>query len=197
MKSDENGGDVFVGDYGQPSLTSEYQVDIEVIDINDCAPKFTERNYRFRVWNDTSMETFLGEVRAIDEDYSPEYRQIRYEFLQQSEEEKEIIALDRNNGSLYLLRFPSREIRWNLIVLAIDQENQSLFDQATIEIIFDYHKPCVWKFSEDLYVFNTTEHQPIPYEIGIEKKQVELFSEFFSWKFRSSRCYSMFSVGFL
>ena len=174
MESKRTNERCFVGDYGQPSLTSEYHVNIEVIDVNDCAPKFTQTNYRFRLSNATAIESFFGEVQAIDEDSSLEYRRIRYQFLDQQEEE--IVTIDPNNGSLFLLRFPSQELHWNLLVLAIDQDNQSLFDQANIEISFHYQKCCVWKFNEDTYVFNTTEHQPIPYEIGknIEKKNDEL-----------------------
>lgn len=148
-------------------MTSEYQLNIEVIDVNDCAPKFRQKNYQFRVMNDTPIETFLGEIQAIDDDSSPEYRRIRYQFLDDDQgENDEIISIDSNNGSLVLHRFPSNEIRWNRIVQAIDQQNQSLFDQANIEIIFEYQKPCVWQFNDDIYIFNTTEHQQIPYEIG-------------------------------
>lgn len=154
-----------LGDYGQPSLKSEYQMQMEVIDVNDCAPRFTQENYRLRVSNETMMGSSFGQIQAMDEDDSPEYRQIRYQFLDEHKQE-EIISIDPINGTIYLIRYPLVDTQWNRTILAIDQENPLLFDQTTIEIFFSYQKTCVWGFSEDIYTFNTTEHQTIPYEIG-------------------------------
>ena len=155
-----------LGDYGQPSLKSEYQLNMEVIDVNDCVPKFTQKNYRFRVSNETIIGSSFGRIQAMDEDHSPEYRQIRYQFLDEPQKEEEMISIDPINGTLLLIRFPSVDIQWNRTVLAIDQDNPSLFDQTDIEIFFSYQKTCLSGFSEDVYTFNTTEHQTIPYEIG-------------------------------
>jgi hypothetical protein len=144
-------------------LKNEYQLDIEVMDVNDCAPRFIRKNFHFRVSNETMLGSSFGQIQAIDEDDSLEYRQIRYQFLDQENEEEIII------------QFPSMDTQWNRTVLAIDQENHSLFDQSNIEIIFFYQKTCLSGFSEDVYTFNTTEHQSVPYEIGkIHPKETKI-----------------------
>lgn len=161
---------IILGDYGQPSLMSEYQLNIDVIDVNDCSPRFSQKNYLFRITNETIRDLPFGRIQAIDDDYSVEYRQIRYRLL----DDEELIFIDPINGTLFLLQYPSMDIQWNRTIIAIDQHNQSLFDQAYLEIIFTYEKTCLAGFSEDSYTFNTTEHQIIPYEIGrVDLNEIE------------------------
>ena len=57
-------------------------------------------------------------------------------------------------------------MNFSITVLAIDQRNQSLYDRANIEILLFDQRTCLPSFSQTIYMFNTTEHQKIPYEIG-------------------------------
>ena len=153
---------MYLGDYGQPSLKSAYRLMVEITDVNDCAPKFIRKNYRFRVSNSSPIGSVLGQIQAIDDDYSPHYRRIQYQFL-----DNHLININPHNGSLVLVQSPSIEIYLNITVLAIDQENHSLFDQAIIEIFFYNQTMCALRFDQAVYVFNTIEHEIIPYEIGM------------------------------
>jgi hypothetical protein len=145
-------------------LSSEYRLIVNVNDINDCAPKFTQVNYQFRVSNSSSIGFFIGQVQAIDDDYSPDYHRIQYEFL--DKDYQDVISIDSNNGNLVLVKQPSIRMELNLTVIAIDQQNHSLHDQANIEILFYDETSCSSGFDQTIYVFNTTEHEIIPYEIG-------------------------------
>jgi hypothetical protein len=57
---------------------------------------------------------------------------------------------------------------FNLTVMAIDQQNHSLFDQTNLQILTYDEATCLPIFTQTLYIFNTTEHRLIPYEIGKE-----------------------------
>jgi hypothetical protein len=137
---------------------------VNVNDVNDCAPKFTQLNYQFRVSNSSPIGFFLGQVQAIDDDYSPNYHRIQYQILEN--DDQNVINIDPNNGNLFLVKQPSIRMEFNITVIAIDQHNHSLNDQANIEILFYDETTCLSGFDQTVYVFNTTEHEIIPYEIG-------------------------------
>jgi hypothetical protein len=145
-------------------LSSQYSLIININDENDCAPKFIQPNYQFRVSNSSPIGFFIGQVQAHDDDYSPNFRLIQYKFLEK--DYQNVISINPNNGSLFLVKQPSTEIEFNLTVIAIDQHNHSLYDQTNIQILFYDEITCLPRFSQSIYVFNTTEHQITPYEIG-------------------------------
>ncbi len=142
-------------------MSSQYRLIVNINDENDCAPKFTQLNYQFRVSNSSPIGFFIGQIQAYDDDYSSNFRLIQYKLLEQ-----DVICIDPNNGSLFLIKQPLIETEFNITVIAIDQHNHSLYDQANIEIIFYDETICLPKFNQSIYVFNTTEHQRIPYELG-------------------------------
>ncbi len=151
-------------DYGEPSLSSQYRLIVNINDENDCAPKFKQLNYQFQVSNSSPIGTFIGQVQAIDEDFSPNFHFIQYKFLENNDQN--IISIDQNNGSLFLIKQLTIEMELNITVIAVDQHNHSLYDQTNIQILFYDKTTCLPRFSQSIYVFNTTEHQIIPYEIG-------------------------------
>ena len=156
------------GDYGDPSLSSQRRVLIIIHDQNDCLPKFSQTNYQFRLSESTPIGFFIGQVQANDRDVSAQFRRFQYQLI--DSENNHILELDPNNGSLYILRKLSAGMTFNMTVMAIDQHNQSLHDQATIEIILYDDATCLPTFTQLLYLFNTSEQRTAPYEIG---KQVE------------------------
>lgn len=149
---------VYLGDYGDPSLNSQYQLIVNINDENDCAPKFTQLNYEFRIETSIAIGSFIGQVQANDDDYSSKFHSIQYKLSDQN-----IIDINPNNGSLFLLQQPSVDLEFNLTIRAIDQHNHSLYDQANIQILFYDKTKC---FNQSIYVFNTTEHEIIPYQLG-------------------------------
>ncbi|CAF0903050.1 unnamed protein product [Rotaria sordida] len=151
-------------DYGDPSLSSQRHLIINIIDENDCTPKFTQLNYQFRLSYSSPIGFFIGQVQADDDDYSPNFRLIQYKFLEN--DYQDVISIDVNNGSLFLAKQLSTEMKLNITVRAIDVHNHSLYDQANIEIFLFDETTCLPVFRQTIYVFNTSEHQMIPYEIG-------------------------------
>lgn len=135
-------------------------------DENDSAPKFTESHYRFRLSNASAIGTFIGQVEAHDEDYSPNHRRIRYKLLEYNHHN--VLRIDSNDGSLFLARHPFAGVNLNVTVLAIDRMNDSSFDQAAVQVLLFDRTKCSKAFNEVVYVFNTTEHQKIPYQIGTD-----------------------------
>jgi hypothetical protein len=145
-------------------LSSQRRVLIIIHDQNDCLPKFSQTNYQFRLSESTPIGFFIGQVQANDRDVSPEFRRLQYQLI--DTENNHIVELDSNNGSLYILRKLSAGMTFNMTVMAIDRHNQSLHDQATIEIILYDDATCLPSFTQVLYLFNTSEQRTAPYEIG-------------------------------
>ena len=73
-----------------------------------------------------------------------------------------------NNGSLYLVKKLTAGMTFNITVIAIDQENHSLYDQTNVEILSYDDESCLPTFRRTFYIFNTTEHRITPYKIGNE-----------------------------
>jgi hypothetical protein len=153
-----------LGDYGDPSLSSQRRLIVHINDENDCAPKFTQLNYRFRLSNTSPVGFFIGQVQANDDDYSPNFRLIQYKLLENLNQD--LISIDPNNGSLFLVKQLPIEMKFNMTAVAIDRHNHSLYDQANIQILLFDETKCLPIFSQTIYVFNTMEHQITPYELG-------------------------------
>lgn len=152
-------------------MSTQRRLIININDENDCAPKFTESNYQFRLSSSSPLGSFIGQVQAIDDDFSPNFRLIQYKISEH--DDQNIVSIDRYNGSLFLIQQPLTEMTINLTVRAIDRLNNSLYDETNIQIETYDEITCVPMFRQAIYVFNTTEHQTIPYELG--KKFLEIF----------------------
>ncbi|CAF3636458.1 unnamed protein product [Adineta steineri] len=165
----EQGDETFIiileaSDYGNPSLSSQRRLIVHVNDENDCAPKFTQSNYQFRLSHLSPVDFLIGQVHANDDDHSPNYRLIQYKLLEDNNQD--IIRIDENNGYLFIAKQSLLETTFNLTVLAIDRHNHSLYDQANVQIILFDTTKCTVMFRQTIYIFNTTEHQITPYDIG-------------------------------
>ncbi|CAF4466678.1 unnamed protein product [Rotaria sp. Silwood2] len=155
---------ILEANYGDPSLSSQRHLIVNINDENDCVPQFTQLNYQFRLSNSSPIGFFIGQVQANDDDYSQNFHLIQYKFLEN--DCQDVISIDVNNGSLFLAKQLSTEMKLNITVRAIDIHNHSLYDQANIEILLFDETTCLPVFPQTIYVFNTTEHQIVPYEIG-------------------------------
>jgi hypothetical protein len=155
---------LFLGDDGDPSLSSQRRLIILIRDQNDCIPKFSQSNYQFRLSESTPIGYPIGKIHAIDKDFSPNFRLIQYKLLDNNN--KHIIEINPNNGSIYLTEKLSAGMIFNLTAMAIDQHNHSLYDRTNIEILTYDEETCLPTFLQTLYIFNTTEHRLTPYELG-------------------------------
>lgn len=155
---------VFIGDYGDPSLSSQRRLIILIHDQNDCLPKFPQENYQFRLSESTPVGFLIGQLQANDHDLSPKFRQIEYKIL--SNDQNNFIEINSNNGSIYLAEKLTAGMTFNLTIMAIDQHNHSLYDQTNLQILTYDEAKCLPTFTQLIYVFNTTEHRKTPYDIG-------------------------------
>jgi hypothetical protein len=151
-------------------LSSQRRLIILIHDQNDCLPKFSQSNYQFRLAESTPVGFFIGQIQAIDNDHSQDFRLIQYKLL--DNETNHLIEINPHNGSVYLLKKLPAGMSSDIKVRAIDQHNHSLYDQANIQIVFYDEETCLPTFTQRLYVFNTTEHRLTPYEIGKRGNQV-------------------------
>jgi hypothetical protein len=168
----------FLGDYGEPSLSSQRRLIILIHDQNDCIPKFSQSDYQFRLSESTPIGYSIGQVHAIDNDLSPNFRLVRYKLL--DNETNHFIEINPDNGTIFLLKKLTAGMSYNITVMAIDQHNQSLYDQANVQILFYDEERCLPIFTQKLYVFNTTEHRLTPYEIGKRKCVIKTGGALFS-----------------
>jgi Trk K+ transport system NAD-binding subunit len=122
----------------------------------------------------TPVGSSIGQVQANDHDRSVDFRRVQYQLI--DNENNHMIEIDVNNGSLYLTRTLSAGITFNVTVMAIDQHNHSLFDQANVEILLYDDATCLPMFSQTLYRFNTTEHRKTPYFVGKDFVSIEHLS---------------------
>ena len=140
-------------------------------DQNDCTPRFLVANYQLRLSESTPVGFLLGQVQAKDADHSADFRRIQYKLGEN--EHDPMIELDPNNGSMHLIRKLSAGMTFNVTVMAIDQHNQSLHDQANVQVISYDEAACLPAFTQTLYIFNTTEHRATPYDVGKKSSAVE------------------------
>ncbi|CAF4039206.1 unnamed protein product [Rotaria sp. Silwood2] len=55
-------------DYGQPSLESYVNIQINIININEYSPKFEKDYYEFSIYENQTI-IYIGQVKAYDQDY--------------------------------------------------------------------------------------------------------------------------------
>ena len=160
----------FQGDHGDPSLSSQRRVLIVIDDANDHRPEFTQNDYQFRLSETSPIGFLIGQLQAHDHDFSPDFRRLQYKLI--DHENNNIVEIDPKNGSLYLIRKLSAGMTFNLTAMAIDQQNQSLYDEANVQIFVYDDATCLPTFTQQIYTFNTSEHEKTPYKIGNDSKSV-------------------------
>ncbi len=122
-----------LGDYDDPSLSTQHRLLVNIDDENDCALKFSQLNSQFPLSNLSPIGFFIGRVQANDDDYSPNFRRIQYQILENGNQD--VINIDPNNGRLCLAKQRSVGIKFNMTVIAI-----------LINIIIHYMIKLILKF---------------------------------------------------
>uniref|UniRef100_A0A182QTF4 Fat-like cadherin-related tumor suppressor homolog n=1 Tax=Anopheles farauti TaxID=69004 RepID=A0A182QTF4_9DIPT len=88
---------VKVTDLGKPRLTSELtaEVRINITDVNDCAPTFTQKEYNVTLLLPTYANVAVLQVNATDED-SSENSTLRYDIIEGNRDG--VFAIDATSG---------------------------------------------------------------------------------------------------
>ncbi|KAG8571342.1 hypothetical protein GDO81_011606 [Engystomops pustulosus] len=156
-----------IGDVGALSATTT--VVINVLDVNDNAPKFQQKIYEMSIIESAIVGEIVGTVLADDIDigrnaemtYSIEERgdYNMFDISTDSITQEGIIRLKK------LVDFESRSRRYTIQVKAENKYNPELFDIATIRVyVLDVDEPPV--FLEREYFMKVLESAPISSFVG-------------------------------
>ena len=112
-------------DRGSPSLTARINVTVVVADVNDVAPRFTDRSYTFVTPENQPNGSVVGHVRAVDPEVG-EFGIVRYSLAVSSS--AEAFDVDAVTGAITTRRLLDRELFpvYRIEVVASNDDNDSL-----------------------------------------------------------------------
>ncbi|XP_021484162.2 protocadherin beta-6-like [Meriones unguiculatus] len=130
---------ITVSDMGTPRLTTQHTITVQVSDINDNAPAFTQSSYTLSVRENNSPALHIGTIRATDSD-SGSNAHITYSLLPPDDPQlslNSLVSINANNGQLFALRALDYEVMQNFEfrVAASDQGSPALSSQALVRVL--------------------------------------------------------------
>ncbi|XP_040288946.1 cadherin-19-like [Bufo bufo] len=156
-----------IGDAGALSATTT--VIINILDVNDNAPKFQQKTYEMSIIESASVGEIVGVVLADDIDIGKN-AEVTYSIEQRGDYNMFTISTDvlTKEGIIRLNKlvdFESRSRRYNIQVRAENKYKSDLFDTATIRIfIVDVDEPPV--FLEQEYFMEIPENATVGSYVG-------------------------------
>ncbi|XP_060233355.1 protocadherin beta-15-like [Meriones unguiculatus] len=130
---------ITVSDMGSPRLTTQHTITVQVSDINDNAPAFTQSSYTLSVRENNSPALHIGTIRATDSD-SGSNAHITYSLLPPDDPQlslNSLVSINADNGQLFALRALDYEVMQNFEfrVAATDQGSPALSSQALVRVL--------------------------------------------------------------
>ncbi|KAL6048616.1 hypothetical protein STEG23_002301 [Scotinomys teguina] len=130
---------ITVTDRGTPRLTTQHNVTIQVSDVNDNAPAFTQTSYTLFVQENNSPAMHIGTISATDSD-SGSNAHITYSLLPTQDPQlalNSLISINADNGQLFALRALDYETlqTFEFHVGATDQGSPALSSQALVRVM--------------------------------------------------------------
>ncbi|NXX41766.1 PCDBG protein, partial [Tricholaema leucomelas] len=123
-------------DWGQPRLSSRQSVRVQVWDVNDNAPAFSQELYSLWVTENNSPMVRIGSVKARDADAGSNAR-VQYALVREEGEEQPALSVNAESGDVYALRsldyerLRALEVR----VRATDGGRPALSAQAVLRVL--------------------------------------------------------------
>ena len=131
---------VVARDNGAPSRSSSAIVQIQVLDSNDNAPKFTQTNNQlnFIVVENRPAGTRIGQILATDADSAP-YDVIEYNFVNVSPELLRLFELESRTGVLNSKQPYNREAKalYQLQVKAYNPDSPDIATTASVNVYIE------------------------------------------------------------
>ncbi|KAM7320176.1 hypothetical protein ACRRTK_020619 [Alexandromys fortis] len=129
---------ITVTDMGTPRLTTQHTITVQVSDVNDNAPAFTQSSYTLFVQENNSPALHIGTISATDSD-SGSNAHITYSLLPTHDPQLDLsslISINADNGQLFALRALDYEVlkTFKFLVGATDQGSPALSSQALVHI---------------------------------------------------------------
>ncbi|XP_040597855.1 protocadherin beta-14-like [Mesocricetus auratus] len=126
-------------DLGTPRLTTQHTITVQVSDVNDNAPAFTQTFYTLFVQENNSPALHIGTISATDSDSGSNAR-IIYSLLPAHDPQlalDSLISINADNGQLFALRALDYEAlqTFEFRVGATDQGSPALSSQALVRVL--------------------------------------------------------------
>ncbi|OPJ88325.1 protocadherin beta-15-like [Patagioenas fasciata monilis] len=123
-------------DWGTMRLSSRESILVQISDVNDNPPEFTQEIYTMTVTENNSPMLRIGSVNATDAD-TGKNAQVRYTLVQQEGKEQSEVSVNSENGDVYILRpLDYEEVRaFEVAVRAADGGSPPLSAQAMLRVI--------------------------------------------------------------
>ncbi|XP_035296071.1 protocadherin beta-6-like isoform X2 [Cricetulus griseus] len=130
---------ITVNDLGTPRLTTQHTITVQVSDVNDNAPAFTQTSYTLFVQENNSPALRIGTISATDSD-SGSNAHITYSLLPTHDPQlalSSLISINADNGQLFALRALDYEAlqTFEFRVGATDQGSPALSSQALVRVL--------------------------------------------------------------
>ncbi|XP_068613958.1 protocadherin gamma-A5-like [Brachionichthys hirsutus] len=123
-------------DLGNPALSSTKVIQVEVLDVNDNSPRFTESPYTFYVTENNKAGMSVFSVSAADDD-GPENAAVTYSFNRSpAPTATSFLNINEDNGAIYALKsFDFETLKtFQFQVVATDSGTPSLSSNVTVNV---------------------------------------------------------------
>nr|XP_017196603.2 protocadherin beta-9 [Oryctolagus cuniculus] len=134
---DEYNITITVSDLGTPRLTTRHHVAVQVSDVNDNAPAFSQAAYTLLVRENNSPGLLIGSVSASDRDAGAN-AQVTYSLLPlpQQPDVAALVSVHADSGQLYALRALDYEAlrAFEFGVRAADRGSPALSSEARVRV---------------------------------------------------------------
>ncbi|NXI90969.1 PCDBG protein, partial [Psophia crepitans] len=122
-------------DWGTTRLSSRENIFVQISDVNDNAPEFTQEVYTMSVMENNGPMFRIGSVNATDADVGRNAR-VNYALVRQEGKEPGV-SVNSENGDVYLLRpLDYEEVRtFEVVVHATDGGSPPLSAQAVLRVL--------------------------------------------------------------
>ncbi|XP_075824952.1 protocadherin beta-4-like [Microtus pennsylvanicus] len=129
---------ITVSDMGTPRLTTQHTITVQVSDVNDNAPAFTQSSYTLFVQENNSPALHIGTISGTDSDLGSNAH-IIYSLLPTHDPQLDLsslISINADNGQLFALRSLDYEVlkSFEFLVGATDQGSPVLSSQALVRV---------------------------------------------------------------
>ncbi|NXK79378.1 PCDBG protein, partial [Amazona guildingii] len=123
-------------DWGTTRLSSRKNLFVQILDVNDNSPEFTQEVYTMSVTENNSPMLRIGSVNATDADAGNNAR-INYALVRQEGKEKPDVSVSSENGDVYILRpMDYEEVRaFEVLVRATDGGSPPLSTQTVLRVV--------------------------------------------------------------
>ncbi|XP_008567688.1 PREDICTED: protocadherin beta-11-like [Galeopterus variegatus] len=130
---------ISVTDLGTPRLKTEHSITVQVSDVNDNAPAFTQTSYTLFVRENNSPALHIGSVSATDRD-SGANAQVTYSLLPTHDPQlalASLVSINADSGHLFALRSLDYEAlrAFEFRVGAADRGSPALSSDALVRVV--------------------------------------------------------------